>query len=93
MSRRSVHRADANQAAIVRALLAVGCSVLILSMVGNGCPDLLVGYRGRNFLLEVKGPSGRLMPSQVVFCNGWRGQWEIVRTEHEALRAVGALAA
>lgn len=47
-------RVDENQRAIVRALEGVGCTVEILSAVGKGCPDLLVGVRGRTILLEVK---------------------------------------
>lgn len=47
---------DAGQPAIVAALRAVGCSVEVLSDVGRGVPDLLVGRADRNYLLEVKSP-------------------------------------
>ena len=43
---------DANQNEIVDALRKAGCSVQILSSVGKGCPDILVGRGGRNYLLR-----------------------------------------
>src|SRR3972149_1571025 len=54
-------RTDANHTEIVNALQAIGASVTSLADVGGGCPDLLVGYRGQNMLLEVK--DGRKPPS------------------------------
>jgi hypothetical protein len=57
--------------------------------VGKGVPDLLVARQGRNYLLEVKAPSGDLTPDQVKFHADWRGQIAIVRTKEEAWRAVG----
>lgn len=48
------HRADKNQQDIVDELRDLGISVLILSQVGGGCPDLLIGHRGKNYLIEVK---------------------------------------
>ena len=47
-------RTDHNQAEIVKALRAIGCSVQDLSQTGRGCPDVLIGYKGRNYLAEVQ---------------------------------------
>lgn len=51
---------DKNEPAIVEALKAAGASVTSLTPSGKkddrGVPDLLVGYRHRTFLLEVKAP-------------------------------------
>jgi Holliday junction resolvase len=71
-------RVDANQAEIVEALRAIGCKVYVSSGFGQGFPDLVVGYRGRVFLLEVKDgdkpPSAqRLTPDQVKFHAEWAG--------------------
>ena len=49
-------RRDGSESGIVRALTALGCSVQPLS--GHGVPDLLVGIRGVNLLLECKAPLG-----------------------------------
>lgn len=84
-------RADQNQTAIVQALRAAGCTVAILAGVGGGVPDLLVGWRGQNFLLEVKNPAGRgdrLTPAESDFLATWRGQAVIVRDVGEALTII-----
>jgi hypothetical protein len=71
---RRAARVDANHAAIVAALRRLGCSVLDLSRVGDGCPDLLVGFRGRNYLMELKYADGILTTDQHRFLRDWRGR-------------------
>lgn len=86
-------RTDANQSAIVAVLREVGATVVDLSAVGKGCPDLLVGFRGVSYLLEVKNVKGRnkTTADQDVFYAWWRGApVTIVRTADEALQAIGA---
>jgi hypothetical protein len=94
---RRAARIDANQPEIVKALRAVGASVQILSAVGHGCPDILVGYQGRNFLFEIKDGSKppsdrRLTPAEEKWFGAWRGQCRVVESEHGALCAVVAMA-
>jgi hypothetical protein len=100
---RPAHR-DAAEPAIIKALEAVGASVWQLS--GEDIPDLLVGYRGRTFLLEVKTPGleytdkrngktykrdGKLSEGQQAFFDSWRGgPCKEVFTHEEALYAIGA---
>lgn len=83
-------RVDSNQAEIVAALRAVGASVQTLANVGNGCPDLLVGFRGVNRLLEVKRPGGKLTEPELAWGVAWRGRAEIVESVDDALREIGA---
>jgi len=59
---RRAARIDANQPAIIAALRSIGATVQPLHAVGGGCPDLLVGLRGRNILMEVK--DGARPPSE-----------------------------
>lgn len=94
---RRAARIDGNQPDIVKALQAAGATVRSLAAVGSGCPDLLVGFRGQNFLLEVK--DGRLPPSErglsedeAAFHSQWRGQVLTVLDAHDALRAIGSTA-
>ncbi len=82
-------KVDANQKDIVAALRLAGCSVTSLATVGKGCPDLLVGYEGQNYLLEVKGPRGVLTPDQEDWHGDWCGSVSIVRDVEQALNAVG----
>jgi len=87
------HNVDANQPDIIADLEEAGATVQDLSAVGKGCADLLVGFRGVNYLLEIKNIDGlnRIRKSQKEFRERWRGQYDIVRTSEEALRAIGAV--
>ena len=84
-------RVDANQGDIVAALRDAGATVQPLHDVGRGVPDLLVGYEGRNLLMEVKDgskpPSARkLTDQQVIWHGGWAGSVHVVTTPAEAVR-------
>jgi Holliday junction resolvase len=88
---RQAAKTDANQTQIVNALRKAGASVQSLAAVGKGCPDLLVGYNGINYLMEVK--DGNKMPSaqkltidQEHWHSVWTGVVHIVKTENEALK-------
>jgi hypothetical protein len=87
------HRADANQPDIVKALRQIGCSVAIISNVGGGVGDLLVGRNQKTLLLEVKdgskSPSERaLTPGEKKFVESWRGQHAIVESPTQAVSYV-----
>lgn len=100
---RPAHR-DASEPAIIKALRAVGASVWPIS--GKDVPDLIVGYRGQTFLLEVKTRGkeytdkrngktykrdGVLSDGQKKFFEAWRGGKACeVFTPEEALYAIGA---
>lgn len=84
-------RTDANQAEIVAALRAAGCSVVSLHRVGDGVPDLLVGRASRNWLLEVKVPGRGLNDKQKDWHRAWAGQRAVVTTVEGALQVVGVL--
>ena len=81
-------RIDRNHSEIVNALERCGCSVQSLASLGRGCVDLLVGAHGRNFLIEVKAPKGKVTPDQIEWASGWRGQMAIVRSVEEAIAVV-----
>ena len=86
-------RRDPNEAAIVAALRNAGAYVHLLDLP----LDLLVGYQGRTYLLEVKlplGPRGgertEWKPSQREFLAAWPGGVaQVVRTPAEALDVIG----
>lgn len=92
---------DRNEPPIVDALRAAGC--LVQAIDGRDLPDLLVGFRGAWWLLEVKGEAGpkggishrKLKPGQEKFhrlATAMGLPSYVVRTPEEALRAIGAIA-
>ena len=86
---RHAARTDDCQQSIVDALRRAGIGVYIV-----GLPlDLLCSVRvpgqtsSRTLLLEVKDDDGRLTKAQSEFMANWIGEYHIVRSPSEALRA------
>ena len=93
---RRAAKVDANHDQVVSALRAAGAKVQSTAAIGKGVPDLLVGFRFRLFLLEVKDgslpPSGRKLTTEQV---KWHSDWAgyplcVVNSPEEALIAIGA---
>jgi hypothetical protein len=87
-------RTDANQTEIVEAIRKTGASVAITSMVGGGFPDLVVGFRNKTFLFEVKDPSKppsqrQLTPAQQEFHKLWYGHVKVIHIAEEAFKDMG----
>lgn len=87
---RRAAKIDANQEQIVSVLKAYGATVQSLAAVGKGCPDLLVGYRGKTLLIEVKDgrkpPSARqLTDQQLDWHASWNGGAVAIITDVEGL--------
>lgn len=93
---RRAAKIDANQPAIVAALRKAGATVYSLAAVGQGIPDLLVGYSGKTALIEVKDgskpPSARaLTPDQQQWHQSWTGGTLAVVPDVEAALRVLAV--
>ena len=94
---RRAAKIDANQTQVVEALRAAGATVQSLAAVGQGVPDLLVGFQGKTLLMEVK--DGRKPPSQRQLTEDqlkWHGVWRggpvaIVDGPDAALRMLGVM--
>lgn len=82
-------RIDDNQAEIVKALRRAGAGVESLAGIGGGCPDLLVSYSSRTYLMEVKTATGRLTTYQQKWIANWHARVHIVRNVNAALAVIG----
>ena len=80
-------KVDQNQKDIIDALRKIGATVEVI-----GRPlDLLVGYRKRNFIVEVKqkGKENRKdQQAQRDWIKDWKGQARIVTSPEEAIQLV-----
>ena len=86
------HARDKTHKPIVEALRSVGASVVILADVGGDCPDIMVGYGGKTFLMELKSPGGKVTPGQIDFQAKWRGgPLRVVESIDAALRFIGCM--
>ena len=81
-------RSDTNQAGIVDELRALGCKVLVVSAREKW--DLQVGFRGRNYMFEIKQPGKKLRPAQQEFHDAWRGQIDRVESLEDCLTIMEA---
>jgi phosphoserine phosphatase len=86
---RHAKRVDANQDAIVATLRAAGAYVWIISLP----VDLLVGYKGHTFLVEIKTDAKkRLTALQADFFENWiGGTLARIDSPDAALRMIGVL--
>ena len=90
-------RIDDNQQTIVNILRTTGATVVSLSGVGKGVPDLLVGFRGVTLLMEIK--DGKKPPSDRKLTTDqqkWHAEWKggalaIVDSADSALRMIGVI--
>ena len=72
---------DVNEPDIVDTLIGHGFSVYKMDTP----VDLLVGYSGRTWIIEIKTPKGgKLSKAQVKFYDEWRGNRTILRTVEAA---------
>lgn len=86
-------RIDANQPAIVKALRKLGASVQTLHEVGKGCPDIAVGFRGANYLIEIKDGTKpprkrKLTDDEQEWHAKWNGTVYVVESIEQAMEVI-----
>ena len=85
-------KVDDNQPEIVNQLRSIpGVTVWNTHQLGKGFPDIIVGYKGVNYLFEIKNRHGKLLIplSEQEFYDNWQGQTEIVYDLDEILEVMG----
>jgi len=87
-------RVDDNQKELVKQIRRLGITVVHLHTIGKGCPDLLLGFRNKNFLIELKDSKKttskkKLTDDEVEFFKTWRGQVSKCETLEEIIQVVG----
>lgn len=94
MSMKYSSRVDANQPDIVKEFRRCGASVTPTHNAGQGFPDLVVGFRGVNYCVEIKNPDQppskqKLTPDQIVWHENWKGQHIVVKTIDDVWQLLG----
>jgi hypothetical protein len=89
-----IKKVDRNQPEIVKQLRKIpGVSVAHTHTVGDGFSDLVVGYKGKNYLCEVKDPAKppsarKLTPDEEKFHSEWKGQVSVVESVTDILKLI-----
>lgn len=78
-------RIDSNQAEIVSKLRACMLSVIDLSALGRGVPDLLVASAKDIWLVEIKTENGALNQRQLEWHQKWMGKPVIIGKSFEEI--------
>lgn len=90
---RRAARIDANHNSIVETLRRFGATVQSIASIGKGCPDLIVGYRGINYLVEIKDGAKcdsqqKLTPDEKIWHSKWDGQVVVINSNVDALKMI-----
>jgi hypothetical protein len=89
-----VRKADNNQSSLVKQMRKIpGLTVALTHTVGNGFGDAVIGFRGRNYLVEIKDPSKppsakKLTPDEQRFHDEWTGQISVIETIDDVMKII-----
>jgi len=87
-----IKRTDANHKSIIDSLRKIPMvSVTSTHTIGKGFPDIVIGYKKQNYLVEIKdgnkSPSQRkLTPDEIDFHDKWNGQIMIAENIGDILK-------
>ena len=87
-------RVDGNQTHIVGIFRKLGATVAHTHMIGQGFPDIVVGYKGVNYLVEIKDPrmppsKRKLTPDEQKFFDAWKGAAFVIENEQHCKDLLG----
>ena len=90
---RKYARKDSNHKEIIQAFRDLGASVFDTASLGSGFPDIVIGMKGSNVLVEIKDgslpPSKRkLTPDEIKFHELWRGKVVIINNVDEVIELI-----
>lgn len=91
---RRAAKIDSNQNQVIKSLRKIpGVSIAITSQLGNGFVDFVLGYRGVNYMVELKDgakvPSKRkLTPEEEKFHKQWSGQISVCNSFEDILNLI-----
>lgn len=91
---RRIGKVDLNQPRLVKQMRMIpGMVVRSTASVGDGFPDVVCGYRGRNYMFEIKNPDlkpseRKLTPDELEFFEKWTGQVDVVETIEDVVTII-----
>lgn len=86
-----IRKTDRNHKEIMEAIRKIpGTSVFSTHTIGKGFPDIVVGYKGTNYLFEIKdelktASQKKLTIAEIAFQMNWKGQYAIVENIKQIL--------
>jgi len=86
-----IRRTDANHKKLIDKIRQIpSASVFSTHEVGKGFPDIVVGYRGLNYMFEIKdgkktASKKKLTQAEIKFHSNWTGQISVVEKIEDIL--------
>lgn len=84
-------RTDKDHVQVSKWFRDLGASVRDTHTIGNGFPDIVVGYKMFNVLVEIKTPKGKLNEKEEKFHKEWKGLAYVVRSKRDVRRLISVL--
>lgn len=90
-----IKRTDANHKQIIDQLRQIpNLSVFSTHTIGKGFPDIVVGFKNKNYLIEIKDgdkfkSQKKLTAAEVKFHFDWHGQVSICESVTDILKVIG----
>jgi hypothetical protein len=69
-------------------LKKLGYSVCHIHQIGKGCPDIMVGWGGVTYLVEIKNDGGKLTPDEEAWHKNWRGDVIIAYNTEDIIKHI-----
>lgn len=91
-----IKRTDANQKDIMDKLRCIpNLSVISTHTIGKGFPDIIVGYKGKNYMIEIKDGAKwksqqKLTTDELLFHMKWKGQICVCNSFDQVLKLINA---
>jgi hypothetical protein len=89
-----IKKVDTNQSKLVAQMRKIpGLRVAHTHTVGNGFPDVVISYKGVNYLFEIKDPSKppsarKLTPDEEKFHSTWTGSIHVIEKIEDVLSII-----
>lgn len=89
-----IRKTDRNHAEIINELRKnKSISVFSTHTIGKGFPDIVVGYKGRNYLFEIKDElktksQTKLTQAEEKFFLHWQGQIDVITNHNQIINII-----
>jgi hypothetical protein len=86
-------RTDSNHAKLIKQCRQIGMTVHSTHNVHDGFPDIVAGYKGVNYLFEIKDPdkpksARKLTDDEIAWHTTWGGSVNVIETIDDVLQII-----
>lgn len=89
-----IKKTDANQLDLMKQCRKIpNLSIVSTHIIGKGFPDCIIGYKGKNYMIEIKDgnkpkSARKLTKDEIIFHEKWNGQVNIVENFDDIIKLI-----